>query len=70
MRAALMDEAGRVRVEDVADPALKEPPTRSFAVEGRTDPGRVLDRSVPLDEGAEGYRAMDTREALKVLVRP
>ncbi|MCF2129143.1 alcohol dehydrogenase catalytic domain-containing protein [Strepomyces sp. STD 3.1] len=39
-------------------------------LEGRIEPGRVFDRTVPLDEVAEGYRAMDAREALKVLVRP
>ncbi|MFI6249667.1 alcohol dehydrogenase catalytic domain-containing protein [Streptomyces sp. NPDC051016] len=39
-------------------------------LEGRIEPGRVFDRTVGLDEVAEGYRAMDAREALKVLVRP
>ncbi|MEU5655097.1 alcohol dehydrogenase catalytic domain-containing protein [Streptomyces sp. NPDC047737] len=39
-------------------------------LEGRIEPGRVFDRTVALDEVAEGYRAMDAREALKVLVRP
>ncbi|MFD5804681.1 alcohol dehydrogenase catalytic domain-containing protein [Streptomyces sp. NPDC127020] len=39
-------------------------------LEGRIEPGRVFDRTVSLDEVAEGYRAMDAREALKVLVRP
>ncbi|MBO3680441.1 alcohol dehydrogenase catalytic domain-containing protein [Streptomyces sp. NEAU-YJ-81] len=39
-------------------------------LEGRIEPGRVFDRTVGLDAVAEGYRAMDAREALKVLVRP
>ncbi|WP_107422897.1 alcohol dehydrogenase catalytic domain-containing protein [Streptomyces niveus] len=39
-------------------------------LEGRIEPGLVFDRTVALDEVAEGYRAMDAREALKVLVRP
>ena len=39
-------------------------------LEGRIEPGRVFDRTVGLDETPEGYRAMDRREALKVLVRP
>ncbi|HUG83133.1 MAG TPA: alcohol dehydrogenase catalytic domain-containing protein [Euzebya sp.] len=39
-------------------------------LEGRIQPGRVFDRSVPLDEVPDGYRAMDDREALKVLVSP
>ena len=34
------------------------------------DPGRVFDRELPLDEIAEAYRLMDSREALKVLIRP
>ncbi|RMI04887.1 IMP dehydrogenase [Cellulomonas triticagri] len=37
---------------------------------GEIDPGRVFDRVLPLDEAAEGYRAMDAREALKVMLRP
>ncbi|MEU9151932.1 alcohol dehydrogenase catalytic domain-containing protein [Streptomyces sp. NPDC048417] len=37
---------------------------------GRIEPGRVFDRTVGLDEVAEGYLAMDARTALKVLVRP
>ena len=39
-------------------------------LEGRIEPGRVFDRTVSLDDTHEGYRAMDQREALKVLVRP
>ncbi len=39
-------------------------------LEGRIEPGRVFDRTVGLDETPEGYRAMDRREALKVLVTP
>jgi threonine dehydrogenase-like Zn-dependent dehydrogenase len=37
-------------------------------IEGRIEPGRVFDRTVSLDEVPEGYRAMDEREAIKVLV--
>lgn len=39
-------------------------------LDGRIDPGRVVDLTVPLDEVAEGYRAMDERRAIKVLLRP
>ena len=39
-------------------------------LDGTVDPGRVFDRAVSLEETPEGYRAMDRREALKVLVRP
>jgi threonine dehydrogenase-like Zn-dependent dehydrogenase len=34
------------------------------------DPGKVFDLSLPLDEAAEGYRAMDERRAIKTLLRP
>nr|WP_239579130.1 zinc-dependent alcohol dehydrogenase family protein [Microlunatus panaciterrae] len=34
------------------------------------DPGRVFDLALPLDQAAEGYRAMDERRAIKVLLRP
>jgi threonine dehydrogenase-like Zn-dependent dehydrogenase len=33
------------------------------------DPGKVFDLELPLDQAAEGYRAMDQREAIKVLLR-
>jgi len=34
------------------------------------DPGKVFDLALPLDDAAEGYRAMDERRAIKVLLRP
>src|SRR2546429_2687222 len=37
-------------------------------LEGRIEPGRVFDRTGPLDKGPDGYRAMNDREALKVLI--
>jgi threonine dehydrogenase-like Zn-dependent dehydrogenase len=39
-------------------------------LEGRIDPGRVFDRTVGLDGVPDGYRAMDAREAIKVMVAP
>ena len=39
-------------------------------LEGRIEPGRVFDRTVDLDGVPEGYRAMNDRESIKVLVRP
>lgn len=39
-------------------------------LEGGIEPGRVFDRVVGIDEVPEGYRAMNDREATKVLVRP
>ncbi|MFC4069059.1 alcohol dehydrogenase catalytic domain-containing protein [Actinoplanes subglobosus] len=37
---------------------------------GAIDPGKVFDRTVSLEQTPDAYRAMDDREALKVLVRP
>ena len=34
------------------------------------DPGKVFDLELSLDDAADGYRAMDEREAIKVLLRP
>ncbi|MEV5559886.1 zinc-dependent alcohol dehydrogenase family protein [Nonomuraea wenchangensis] len=34
------------------------------------NPGRVFDLDLPLEEAAEGYRAMDERRAIKTLLRP
>ena len=52
-------------------------PTRAYidellpdVMEGRIEPGRVFDRTVDLDGVPDGYRAMNEREALKVLIRP
>ena len=39
-------------------------------VEGRIEPGRVFDRVVHLDQVPDGYRAMDGRESIKVMVEP
>ena len=52
-------------------------PTRAYidellpdVMEGRIEPGRVFDRTVGLNGVPDGYRAMNEREALKVLIRP
>jgi threonine dehydrogenase-like Zn-dependent dehydrogenase len=37
---------------------------------GAVDPGLVFDTVLPLDEVAAGYRAMDERTAVKVLLQP
>ncbi len=39
-------------------------------LEGRIEPGRVFDRVVDLDGVPDGYRAMNDREAINVMVRP
>jgi threonine dehydrogenase-like Zn-dependent dehydrogenase len=36
----------------------------------RIDPGKVFDLTLPLDQAAEGYRAMDERRAIKTLLTP
>jgi threonine dehydrogenase-like Zn-dependent dehydrogenase len=52
-------------------------PTRAYieqllpaVLEGTVEPGKVFDRTIALDDVPDGYRAMDAREALKILVRP
>src|SRR2546421_6898858 len=37
-------------------------------LEGRIEPGRVFERVVRLDEVPDGYRAMNDREAIKVMI--
>lgn len=37
---------------------------------GAINPGKVFDLTLPLDQVAEGYRAMDERRAIKTLLRP
>src|SRR6059036_267078 len=39
-------------------------------LEGRIEPGRVFDRVVDLDGVPDGYRAMNEREAIKVMIEP
>ncbi|MCK6626981.1 MAG: zinc-dependent alcohol dehydrogenase family protein [Anaerolineae bacterium] len=36
----------------------------------KTNPGKVFDLTLPLEQVAEGYRAMDERRAIKTLLRP
>ncbi|TML45285.1 MAG: zinc-binding dehydrogenase [Actinobacteria bacterium] len=39
-------------------------------LEGRIEPGRVFDRVTNLDGVPDGYRAMNDREAIKVMIEP
>jgi threonine dehydrogenase-like Zn-dependent dehydrogenase len=39
-------------------------------MEGRIEPGKVFDRVVGLEGVPDGYRAMNERKALKVMVEP
>jgi len=41
-----------------------------LVLKGKIDPGKVFDLTLPLDQVAEGYRAMDERRAIKTLLRP
>jgi threonine dehydrogenase-like Zn-dependent dehydrogenase len=34
------------------------------------DPGKVFDLTLPLKQTADGYKAMDERRAIKVLLQP
>src|SRR6195256_4815931 len=38
--------------------------------DGRIDPSKVFDLTLPLDQVADAYRAMDERRAIKALLRP
>ena len=46
------------------------PELLAMVLAGTIDPGPVFDLTLPLAEVAEGYRAMDERRAVKVLLRP
>jgi threonine dehydrogenase-like Zn-dependent dehydrogenase len=37
---------------------------------GKIEPGRVFDRVIGLDQVPDGYRAMNERKAIKVMVKP
>ena len=39
-------------------------------LEGRIEPGRVFDRTIGINEVPNGYREMDERKAIKVMVKP
>jgi threonine dehydrogenase-like Zn-dependent dehydrogenase len=41
-----------------------------LVLSGKIDPGKVFDLTLPLDQVAEGYRAMDERRAIKAFLRP
>lgn len=41
-----------------------------LVLEKKINPGKVFDLTLPLDQVAEGYRAMDERRAIKALLRP
>jgi threonine dehydrogenase-like Zn-dependent dehydrogenase len=41
-----------------------------LVLDGKINPGTVFDLTLPLEQVAEGYRAMDERRAIKTLLRP
>ena len=41
-----------------------------LVLNGTINPGKVFDLTLPLEQVAEGYRAMDERRAIKTLLRP
>ena len=46
------------------------PELLDLTLEGRIDPGRVFDLSLPLAQVADAYTAMDQRTAIKVILEP
>ena len=42
----------------------------NLVLDGKINPGKVFDLTLPLDQVAEGYRAMDERRAIKALLQP
>jgi threonine dehydrogenase-like Zn-dependent dehydrogenase len=46
------------------------PQLLELVTSGEIHPGLVFDQTLPLEQVAEGYRQMDQREAIKVLIEP
>jgi len=46
------------------------PELLDLVTKGEIEPGLVFDTTLPLDDVAEGYRRMDQRESIKVLLQP
>jgi len=45
------------------------PDLMNRVLEGKIQPGKVFDQTLPIDQVAEGYRAMDERRAIKTMLR-
>jgi threonine dehydrogenase-like Zn-dependent dehydrogenase len=62
------------RLARLADPQLWAevrrflPELLQLICDRKINPGKVFDLKLPLEEAAEGYRAMDQRRAIKVLL--
>ncbi len=46
------------------------PELLGLVLDGSIEPGKVFDMTLALDDVAEGYRAMDERRAIKVMLQP
>ena len=46
------------------------PELLKLVLDGTINPGLVFDATLPLDQVADGYRAMDERRSIKVLIEP
>ena len=46
------------------------PELLQLVLDGKINPGLVFDTTMSLDEVDEGYRAMDERRSIKVLIQP
>ena len=64
-----VDDDGNTLV-DCEDPACALSPLCGLCGNGKIDPGKVFDLTLPLERVAEGYRAMDQRSAVKALLVP
>jgi threonine dehydrogenase-like Zn-dependent dehydrogenase len=42
----------------------------AIQLNGKINPGKVFDLTLPLDQVADSHRAMDERRAIKTLLRP
>jgi threonine dehydrogenase-like Zn-dependent dehydrogenase len=61
---------GHVRLHGGPAPVRQYlPELIELVTSGKVDPGKVFDLVLPLDQVAEGYRAMDERRAIKTLLR-
>jgi Zn-dependent alcohol dehydrogenase len=69
-------EAGTVLLRCPPAPGRPAPEGRCLAdlidrvLDRNIDPGKVIDLTLPLEQVAEGYRAMDERRAIRTLLRP
>ena len=74
-QAAMRQKAGRITAAGMTKDVSFEPldgPINDLidlVLSGKINPGKVFDLTLPLDQVAEGYRAMDERRAIKALLR-